>query len=77
MIKGLISIIIPTFNRAHIILKTLDSISTQTYLNWECIIVDDGSTDNTEEVLLSYCSNDSRFKFFKRPSNLISRPNSS
>ncbi len=76
MIKGLISIIIPTFNRAHIILKTLDSISTQTYLNWECIIVDDGSIDNTEEVLLSYCSKDSRFKFFKRPSNLIKGPNS-
>lgn len=76
MIKGLISIIIPTFNRAHIILKTLDSISTQTYSNWECIIVDDGSIDNTEEVLLSYCSKDSRFKFFKRPSNLIKGPNS-
>ena len=76
MIKGLISIIIPTFNRAHIILKTLDSISKQTYLNWECIIVDVGSTDNTEEVLLSYCSNDSRFKFFKRPSILIKGPNS-
>ena len=41
----LISIIIPNYNRAYIIEETLASISSQTYPNWECIIVDDGSTD--------------------------------
>lgn len=63
----LVSIIIPTYNRAHLIGETLDSILAQTYQNWECIVVDDGSSDNTEEILKSYCESDSRFIFYKRP----------
>lgn len=63
----LVSIIIPTFNRAHLIGETLDSIIAQTYPNWECIIVDDGSTDNTEEVVSAYVQKDSRFQFHHRP----------
>ncbi|WP_281228098.1 glycosyltransferase family 2 protein [Flavobacterium aquiphilum] len=62
----LISIIIPTYNRAHLIGETLDSILAQTYTNWECIVVDDGSTDDTAGVLISYIERDSRFKFFRR-----------
>ena len=54
MVKNLISIIIPTYNRGHLINKTLDSIIAQTYTNWECIVVDDGSYDNTDQVLLKY-----------------------
>lgn len=69
MLNTLISIIIPTFNRAQIISETLDSVLAQTYKNWECIIVDDGSSDNTEEVVLAYTSKDHRFKFYKRPSD--------
>ena len=65
----LISVIIPTYNRAHLIVETLNSVSAQTYKNWECIIVDDGSTDNTEEVLLAYSTKDPRFKFYKRPND--------
>ncbi len=45
------SIIVPTYNRAHLICKTIDTILSQTYTNFEVIIVDDGSTDNTEEVI--------------------------
>lgn len=52
--EPLVSIIIPTFNRAHLIGETLDSIIAQTYTHWECIVVDDGSTDNTEEIMTSY-----------------------
>jgi len=63
----LVSIIIPTFNRAHLIGETLHSISAQTYQNWECIVVDDGSTDDTENVLRDYIQKDERFKYLKRP----------
>lgn len=63
----LVSIIIPTYNRAHLIGETLDSIIAQTYVNWECIVVDDGSTDNTNEVLDKYCKKDARFQYHHRP----------
>lgn len=65
--KPLVSIIIPTFNRAHLIGETLDSVIAQTYQNWECIVVDDGSTDNTTEVLAEYVAKDSRIQFHHRP----------
>jgi glycosyltransferase involved in cell wall biosynthesis len=65
--QPLVSIIIPTYNRAHLIGETLDSVLAQTYQNWECIIVDDGSTDNTDEVVSKYVQNDSRFKYYHRP----------
>lgn len=69
MNKPLISIIIPTYNRAHLIGETLDSILAQTYINWECIIVDDGSTDNTKEVVADYIEKDRRFQFHHRPAD--------
>jgi glycosyltransferase involved in cell wall biosynthesis/peptidoglycan/xylan/chitin deacetylase (PgdA/CDA1 family) len=50
------SIVIPTYNRAHLISSTLESILAQTYSNYEVIIVDDGSTDNTEETVRKYLS---------------------
>ncbi len=67
MPKPLVSIIIPTYNRAHLIGETLDSIIAQTYTNWECIVVDDGSTDDTDEVMGDYLVKDGRFKYHKRP----------
>ncbi len=72
----LVSIIIPTFNRAYIIKDALNSIIAQTYTNWECIIVDDGSTDNTNELINSYLKKDSRFKYYKRPKNKLKGPSS-
>ena len=67
--NDLISIIIPIYNRATLIGETLDSIIAQTYINWECILVDDGSTDNTHEVVKEYTSIDSRIQFYIRPNN--------
>lgn len=65
--QPLVSIIIPTYNRADLIGETLDSILAQTYHNWECIVVDDGSTDNTSEVLANYTKKDSRISYYHRP----------
>ncbi|NMH25329.1 glycosyltransferase family 2 protein [Flavobacterium solisilvae] len=65
----LVSIIIPTYNRAHLIGETLNSVLAQTYTHWECIIVDDGSTDNTDEVVGEYVKKDSRFQYHKRDFN--------
>ena len=64
---NLISIIIPTYNRAHLIGETLNSILQQTYQNWECIVVDDGSCDGTKEVMKAYCQKDSRIQYHQRP----------
>ncbi|NMH25330.1 glycosyltransferase family 2 protein [Flavobacterium solisilvae] len=63
----LVSIIIPTFNRTHLIGETLDSVLAQTYTNWECIIVDDGSSDHTDEVVEAYVKKDKRFQYHHRP----------
>ena len=65
--QPLVSIIIPTYNRAHLLGETLDSVLAQTYANWECIVVDDGSTDDTDEVLAGYVDKDPRFKYYHRP----------
>jgi glycosyltransferase involved in cell wall biosynthesis len=51
---ALFSIVVPTYNRAHLISGTVESILSQSYKNFELIIVDDGSTDNTEEVISKY-----------------------
>lgn len=72
----LISIIIPTYNRAHLIGETLDSVLAQTYSTWECIVVDDGSTDTTAEVMREYVKKDSRFQYHQRPENKVKGPNS-
>ncbi|GAA4244667.1 glycosyltransferase family 2 protein [Winogradskyella damuponensis] len=64
--QPLVSIIIPTFNRAHLISETLDSVLNQTYPNWECIVVDDGSVDDTAEIMESYCKKDARFQYHHR-----------
>lgn len=71
----LVSVVIPTYNREHLISETLDSVLAQTYTNWECIVVDDGSKDNTESLLRSYIEKDSRFHFIKRPQNTIKGAN--
>jgi glycosyltransferase involved in cell wall biosynthesis len=60
--KPLVSIIVPCFNSAAFIRDTLDSVLNQTYSNWECIVVNDGSTDNSEKIVDQYILKDKRFK---------------
>jgi glycosyltransferase involved in cell wall biosynthesis len=59
-----ISVIIPTFNRAHLLRRAIDGVLNQTFENFEMIIVDDGSTDNTEEVIKSISVD--RIRYFKQ-----------
>lgn len=68
MRKPIVSIIIPVFNREKLIKETLDSILSQTYTQWECIIVDDGSSDNTRGVVECVLHKDYRFRLYQRPS---------
>lgn len=64
-----ISIIIPVYNRADLLPETLDSILAQTYTNWQCILIDDHSTDTSTEVLQAYHKKDARFYWEPRPEN--------
>jgi glycosyltransferase involved in cell wall biosynthesis len=63
MYTGLITIVLTTYNRAHLIGETLDSIINQTYSNWKCIIIDDNSVDSTKDIVDGYLHNDNRFRF--------------
>lgn len=63
----LVSIIMPSYNTAPYIKETIQSVLDQIYTNWELIIVDDCSTDNTEEVLATI--DDSRIRYFKNEKN--------
>lgn len=65
--KGLVSICIPTYNGASHIRETVDSVLSQTYKNFEIIVTDDGSTDNTLDILQEY--KDDRIKIFKNEKN--------
>jgi glycosyltransferase involved in cell wall biosynthesis len=66
MLSVMISVIVPVYNREDLVSETIDSVLKQTYLNWELILVDDGSTDNTWVILESYSKRDARIKAFKR-----------
>lgn len=61
----MVTIVIPTYNRAGLIEKTLDSVLAQTYPDWECLVVDDFSTDNTKEIVQAYYNKDNRFHYYK------------
>ena len=63
----LVSIVMPSFNMASYIAESIRSVLNQTYTNWELIIVDDCSTDNTAEIVSSF--NDSRIRYFKNEKN--------
>lgn len=61
-----VSIVMATFNRAHLIVETLLSIQKQTFEDWECLIIDDGGTDNTKETIAPILTIDNRFSYYNR-----------
>ena len=61
--KATVSIIVPCYNQAQYLDEALQSVLDQTYTDWECIIVNDGSPDNTAEVAQKWLQLDSRFKY--------------
>lgn len=61
-----ISIVIPCYNGAKYICETLDCLQNQTVDDWECVIVNDGSTDNSLEILKEYVAKDSRYKYIDK-----------
>lgn len=67
MVDGLVSIIMPSWNTSDFIGESIESVLNQTYQNWELIIIDDCSTDNTDEVVNSF--NDDRIYYFKNNIN--------
>ncbi len=68
----LVSIIVPCYNQSQYLTEALDSIYNQTFTNWECLIIDDGSTDNTAEVAKSFVDKDSRFVYFFKENGGVS-----
>lgn len=64
MIDGMVSVIMPTYNCGKFIAETLDSIRAQTYENWEIVIVDDCSNDDTKEIVERYIAEDKRIRYY-------------
>ena len=64
MPEPLVSVIIPTFNRAYCVGKAIDSVRTQTYQNTEILVIDDGSTDNTRDLIERSYGDDPRVRYF-------------
>src|SRR3989344_2535378 len=71
----LVSIIIPTYNRAYILGTAIKSVLAQTYLNWELIIMDDGSTDNTREAVEAFKDPRIKYYFQENQKQVIARNN--
>lgn len=69
----LVSIIVPCYNQAQFLPEALQSVWEQTYENWECIIVNDGSPDNTHEVAQEWLAKDKRFSYFKIKNGGVSK----
>lgn len=66
-----VTVVIPTYNRTETLPRAINSVINQSYSNWELYIIDDGSTDNTKELIQREYSSDSRIYFVERP---VSRP---
>lgn len=72
MKSPLVSIIVPCYNQAQYLDEALQSVLDQSYTNWECIIVNDGSPDDTAEVAKKWVAKDSRFKYIYQENTGVS-----
>jgi glycosyltransferase involved in cell wall biosynthesis len=68
--KPFISIIVPTYNGALFIAGAIESVLAQSYTNWELLIISDGSTDHTKDIVESFAKNDTRIIFIENDHNL-------
>ncbi|REG98269.1 glycosyltransferase family 2 protein [Flavobacterium aquicola] len=68
----LVSVIIPCYNQSEFLDETLNSILIQTYTNWECLIINDGSLDDTEKIAQEWIAKDNRFVYFKKDNEGVS-----
>ena len=66
MQEELVSIITPLYNGERFVAQTIESVLAQTYKNWEMIIINDGSKDNSEEIAKAYSAKDGRIKVFSQ-----------
>lgn len=67
MQEKLISIITPIYNGERFVSETIESVLSQTYTNWEMIIINDGSKDNSESIVKEYCNRDNRIQLHTQP----------
>jgi glycosyltransferase involved in cell wall biosynthesis len=67
MQEGLVSIITPLYNGQRFIAKTIESVQAQTYVDWEMLIINDGSTDTSAEIVETFSADDDRIKLFSQP----------
>ena len=68
----LVSIIVPCYNQAHFLEEALQSVLNQTYSTWECIIVNDGSPDDTKVEASKWCDKDNRFRYLDKSNGGLS-----
>ncbi len=68
-VTPLVSVVIPTYNHARYLVRALESVLNQTFTNWEAIVIDNHSTDNTDEVMESF--SDPRISYLKIHNNGI------
>lgn len=64
-----VSIVLPTYNRSYCIRRAVESVLCQTWRDWELIVVDDGSTDGTEEIIAGCMASDNRVRYHRQPQN--------
>lgn len=72
MDNELISVVVPIYNVEKYLRQCLDSIQNQTYQNFECLLINDGSPDNSADICREYVEKDSRFKYFEKENGGLS-----